>query len=240
MSTANVARIVVIAIISALAIYRLREDPIPKRELIRRLPRCIAGLGCFGLGVGLFFASRLGVGPWDVLHGGLASRLHLPVGVVINLVGLAILPLWIPLKEPIGLGTALNTLEIGFVLDLLRPHLPHTDAIAGRVALALAGVVVIALGSGLYLGSGLGSGPRDGLMMGFNRLGLSIRSARTLIEAITLGLGWLLGGTIGAGTAIFLVGIGPLVQVFLPRFALPPLPKKPPPTERRLTESLTQ
>ena len=240
MSTANVARIVVIAIISALAIYRLREDPIPKRELIRRLPRCIAGLGCFGLGVGLFFASRLGVGPWDVLHGGLASRLHLPVGVVINLVGLAILPLWIPLKEPIGLGTALNTLEIGFVLDLLRPHLPHTDAIAGRVALAVAGVVIIALGSGLYLGSGLGSGPRDGLMMGLNRLGLSIRTARTLIEAVTLGLGWLLGGTIGAGTAIFLVGIGPLVQVFLPRLALAPLPKKPPQTERRLTEPLAQ
>ncbi len=216
-------RAVVIVIISVLTIVRLRRDPIPRRELVRRLPRCIAGLACFGIGIGLFFSARLGVGPWDVLHGGLATRLNLPVGVVINLVGLAILPLWIPLKEPIGLGTALNALEIGLVLDLVGPHLPIPDVFAERVAFALAGVVVIAVGSGLYLGSGLGSGPRDGLMMGLNRLGLSIRSARTVIEIATLGVGWALGGKVGLGTVIFLLGIGPLVQIFLPRLRLPPL-----------------
>lgn len=226
LSNTNIARFGVIAIISALTIVRMRQDPIPQSELIRRLPRCLTGLACFGVGIGMFFASRLGTGPWDVLHGGLASRFHLPVGVVINLVGLAILPLWIPLKEPIGLGTALNALEIGFVLDLVRPHLPHTDMLISRIALAVGGVIVIALGSGLYLGSGLGSGPRDGLMMGLSRLGLSIRAARTVVEALTLGLGWILGGKIGAGTAIFLLGIGPLVQVFLPRFALPPLARR--------------
>ena len=226
MSPTNIARIGVIIVISALTIYRLRQDPVPRNELVRRLPRCLAGLACFGVGIGLFFSSKLGTGPWDVLHSGLANRFNLPVGVIINLVGLAILPLWFPLKEPIGLGTALNALEIGFVLDLVRPHLPVTNLMVWRIALALAGVVVIALGSGLYLGSGLGSGPRDGLMMGLNRLGLSIRAARTLIEIVTLVVGWILGGKIGAGTVIFLVGIGPLVQIFLPRLRLAPLPKR--------------
>ncbi len=223
MSPTTLCRLVVIAVISALTIYRLRRDPIPRRELLRRLPRCLAGLACFGIGISFFFAARLGTGPWDVLHAGLAKRLDLPVGVVINLVGLAILPLWLPLKEPIGLGTALNTLEIGFVVDLFRPHLFVPTVMAARVAFAVIGVVVIALGSGLYLGSGLGSGPRDGLMMGLNRLGLSIRSARTVVEIVTLGVGFALGGKLGAGTAIFLIGIGPLVQVFLPRLRLPPL-----------------
>ena len=223
MSPTTVCRVVVIAVISALTIYRLRRDPIPLRELVRRLPRCLAGLACFGIGISFFFAARLGTGPWDVLHAGLAKRLDLPVGVVINLVGLAILPLWLPLKEPIGLGTALNTLEIGFVVDLFRPHLLIPTAMAARVAFAVIGVVIIALGSGLYLGSGLGSGPRDGLMMGLNRLGLSIRSARTLVEIVTLGVGFALGGKLGVGTAIFLIGIGPLVQMFLPRLRLPPL-----------------
>ena len=226
MSSTSFWRLLVIVVISGLTIARLRSNPIPKRELVRRLPRCVAGLACFGVGVGLFFASRLGTGPWDVLHAGLAQRFHLPVGVVINLIGLAILPLWLPLKEPIGLGTALNALEIGFVLDVVRPHLPTPELLAGRVALALLGVVVIALGSGLYLGSGLGSGPRDGLMMGLNRLGLSIRAARTLVELSTLLVGWLLGGKIGVGTAIFLVGIGPLVHISLPRLLLPPLPQR--------------
>ena len=133
MSSPSFWRLLVVVLISGLTIFRLRSNPIPRRELVRRLPRCVVGLACFGVGIGLFFASHLGTGPWDVLHAGLAERLHLPVGVVINLVGVAILPLWVPLKEPIGLGTALNALEIGFVLDLVRPHLPTTDLVAGRV-----------------------------------------------------------------------------------------------------------
>jgi uncharacterized membrane protein YczE len=226
MSSTTLCRIVVVAVISALTIVGLRRDPIPSRELVRRLPACLAGLACFGIGIAFFFASRLGTGPWDVLHAGLAKRLGLPVGVVINLVGLAILPLWVPLKEPIGLGTALNTLEIGFVVDLVRPHLTMPTNTVVKLSFAVIGVVVIALGSGLYLGSGLGSGPRDGLMMGLNRLGLSIRAARTLIEILTLAVGWVLGGKIGVGTVIFLVGIGPLVQIFLPRLRQPPLLKR--------------
>jgi uncharacterized membrane protein YczE len=223
LSAASIARLVVIAVISALTIVRLRKDPIPRDELVRRLPRCLAGLACFGLGIALFFASRLGVGPWDVLHGGLAKRLHLPVGVVINLVGLVVLLLWIPLREPIGLGTALNALEIGFVLDLVRPLIPETDRLVPRVLFCVAGLVVIALGSGMYLGSGLGAGPRDGVMMGLSRLGLSIRAARSIVELVTLAVGYLLGGSIGFGTVLFLVGIGPLVQIFMSRLRLPPL-----------------
>ncbi len=223
MSSATIARIVLILVLGSLAIWSIRTDPIPKAELIRRLPRCIVGLACFGIGIAFFFASNVGTGPWDVLHGGLAAKTGLPPGVIINIVGIAILPLWIPLKERVGLGTVLNALEIGLVLDVVKPNLHTPNNIVARVLFAVIGLVVIAIGSGLYIGSGLGAGPRDGIMMGLKRLGLSVRVARTLVEIFTLAIGWLLGGKIGFGTILFLVGIGPLVQITLKRFTLPPI-----------------
>ncbi len=223
MSDVAWARIALIVVLGSLTIWTSRNHPVPRGELIRRLPRCLLGLACFGVGIAFFFASTLGTAPWDVLHSGLAKSTGLPTGIIINLVGLAILPLWFPLKERVGLGTVLNTLEIGVVVDLVRPWLPHPHLLVVKVVFALIGLVVIAIGSGLYIGSGLGTGPRDGLMMGLKRLGLSVRMARTLIEITTLSLGILLGGKIGIGTVLFLVGIGPLVQITLKRFALPPL-----------------
>lgn len=226
MSTTSLFRLVLLAILAVLAVRSLCQRPVPVRELVRRVPRCVAGLVCFGVGISLFFAGDIGVPPWDVLHSGLSRRTGADVGVVINVVALVLLPLWIPLRERIGLGTVLNALLIGTVVSAVNPRLPigsTADHLPGRVAYAAAGLVVVALGSGFYIGSGLGAGPRDGLMMGLSRLGLSIRTARTLIEATTLGAGWLLGGSIGVGTVLFLVGIGPLVQIFLPRLRLPPL-----------------
>jgi uncharacterized membrane protein YczE len=222
---ASLARIALIAVLGSLTIWTLLRHPVPLLELKRRLPRCIAGLACFGIGISFFFSSTLGTGPWDVLHGGLARRTGLPTGVIINLLGIALLPIWIPLKERVGLGTVLNALVIGFVVDLVKPRLFHPTNLVIRVAFAVIGLFVIALGSGLYIGSGLGAGPRDGLMMGLKRLGMSVRTARTVIEAATLGIGWLLGGKIGFGTVLFLVGIGPLVQYSLKKLTLPPLPR---------------
>ncbi len=226
MSTTSAVRLALIAVLAVLTVRSLRARPIPPRELARRLPRCVAGLVCFGVGISLFFAGDIGVPPWDVLHGGIAERTGADVGFVINVVALLLLPLWIPLGERIGLGTVLNAMLIGTVVSAVNPRLPiegTADTMAGRVAYAVTGLVTVAVGSGFYIGSGLGAGPRDGLMMGLSRLGLSLRAARTTIEATTLGLGWLLGGSVGAGTVLFLVGIGPLVQVFLPRLRLPPL-----------------
>jgi uncharacterized membrane protein YczE len=194
---------------------------VPRDRLVERLARCVVGLACFGLGISMMIEARLGTGPWDVLHTGLGDRLDLPTGVVIELLGVLILLAWIPLRIRPGIGTILNAVEIGLVVDLIGSRLPDTDVLALRVAYVFGAVAVIAIGSGLYIGAGLGSGPRDGLMVGLNRrFGWSIRLSRTIIEGTALVSGWLLGGTVGVGTAIFLVAIGPAVQVCMPRLRL--------------------
>ncbi|CAB4549366.1 unannotated protein [freshwater metagenome] len=194
----------------------------PAADWAIRLARCIGGLALFGLGIALIIEAHLGAAPWDVFHQGLSELTGISIGTVIVLVGLLLLLLWIPLRQRPGVGTILNALEIGVVVDLVMHVVPDTDRLLPRMAFLVVGLVVVAAGSGLYIGSGLGAGPRDGLMMGLSRLGLSIRVARTAIEVTVLVLGVLLGGTVGVGTVAFTFGIGPLVQIFLPRFALPP------------------
>jgi uncharacterized membrane protein YczE len=227
LSSVAVARIFLITILGSLTLWSLKNHPIPGAELVRRLPRCIAGLACFGFGITLFVKAKLGLGPWDVFHGGLANKFDLPIGLVVNLIGVVILPLWIPLKERVGLGTVLNTLEIGVVLDLTSPLVSEPSNLLVRWLFVLVGLLIIAIGSGLYIGSGLGAGPRDGVMMGLRRFGLSVRVARTLIEVTTMVLGYLLGGKLGAATALFTVGIGPLVQIALRYLSIPPLARRP-------------
>lgn len=170
----------------------------------------------------MMIEARLGTGPWDVLHTGLGARLDLPTGVVIEIVGVLLLLAWIPLRIRPGIGTILNAVEIGLVVDLIGDRLPTPGHLPMRLAYVLGAVAVIAAGSGLYIGAGLGSGPRDGLMVGLNsRFGWSIRLSRTLIEGTALASGWLLGGVVGIGTVIFLAAIGPAVQICLPRLRLP-------------------
>ena len=194
---------------------------IPVDRPTERILRCVAGLALFGLGIALLLHANLGAAPWDVFHTGVSELTGVPVGTVIIITGIVILLLWIPLRESPGLGTVLNAIEIGVVVDLVLPHVPEPDALVVRLAMMLGGVVVIAIGSGLYIGAGLGPGPRDGLMTGLARRGISIRGARTGIEIVVLLIGVLLGGAIGLGTAVFALGIGPLVQFFLPRLTLP-------------------
>jgi len=193
---------------------------IPRDRPLERISRCVAGLALFGAGIALIIDADLGAAPWDVFHTGVSDLTGLPVGTVIILTGLALLVLWIPLRETPGLGTLLNAVEIGLVVDVVLPLVPEPDQLAARFVMMCGGIVVIAIGSGLYIGSGLGPGPRDGLMTGLARRGISIRTARTAVELTALTFGVLLGGAIGIGTAVFALGIGPLVQLFLPRLTM--------------------
>ncbi len=193
------------------------------RDLARRVLRCVVGLALFGTGVTSIIEAELGLGPWDVFHQGLSERTGIPIGTVIVLLGASLLLLWIPLRQRMGLGTVLNALEIGLVVDVTLPLLPTPEPMAARVGFLAGGILLVAIGSGLYIGSGLGPGPRDGLMVGIHeRFGLSIRAARTMVELGALAAGWLLGGSVGVGTVVFALAIGPLVQVFLPMLRLPP------------------
>jgi uncharacterized membrane protein YczE len=190
---------------------------------VERLVRCVVGLAVFGLGIRMVIAGDLGLAPWDVFHQGLSRHTGIGIGTCIILVGLVLIAVnWGVLSVRPGIGTILNAVEIGLVVNLIGDHLPHSERIVARLAYVVGGVLVVALGSGLYLGADIGAGPRDGLMLGLGERGLSIRVARTMIEATVLVAGIALGGSAGIGTLIFAVGIGPVVHATLPRFALAP------------------
>lgn len=200
--------------------------PFPTRsELARRLPRLVLGLVEFGLGLALMVASGLGLPPWEVLHQGISFHVPIPLGTVGIIAGFLILLLWIPLRERVGLGTLLNIVLIGVVIDLTLLWLREPEAMALRWGFLAAGLLLIGSGSGFYIGAGMGPGPRDGLMTGLARRGVSVGVVRTFIEVTVLGAGWLLGGTVGVGTVLFSLGVGPVVQFFLVRLTMDPLPE---------------
>ena len=196
-------------------------EPIEFRyRLGRRLVRCLLGLALFAIGISLQMNANLGAPPWDVFHQGVAKQTDITVGRVIVITGLMLLLLWIPLKQKLGVGTILNALEIGLVADIALAVIPEPKNLIVRVAMVLAGIVVVAIGTGLYIGSALGPGPRDGLMTGLAKRGIPIRVGRTTIESTVLVVGFALGGQIGIATFAFAFGIGPLVQFFLPKLAI--------------------
>jgi uncharacterized membrane protein YczE len=173
----------------------------------------------FGTGVAMMVQAGLGLGPWEALNQGIARQTGLAIGTVSILLGIPILALWWPLGERPGLGTLLNVVVVGLSTNAALMVIPLAVETWAQLALMVAGVVTVGLGSGLYLGADLGPGPRDGLMTGLHhRAGWSIRRARTAIELTVLVIGWGLGGTIGLGTVVFALGIGPLVQAFLKVF----------------------
>ncbi|MFD9482902.1 YitT family protein [Streptomyces sp. NPDC059991] len=179
-----------------------------------------SGLYLFGVSIALMIAAGLGVPSWDVLHQGIAHRTGLSFGWVVNGVGALVLLAWIPLRVRPGIGTLCNVLVVGPAADITLRLLPEPSALAARVPLLLVGVALNALATGLYIGAGLGPGPRDGLMTGLAAHGISIRAARTVIEVAVLAGGWLLGGTVGVGTLLFAVAIGPLAQPAIRHFTL--------------------
>jgi uncharacterized membrane protein YczE len=185
-------------------------------DVLRRLPGLVAGVIVFGVGIALMAQAGLGLGPWEAFHQGVGRLTGQEIGTVSVILGVPILLLWWPLGERPGIGTVLNVVCIGTATNIGIDLLPAAVGLPAQLAMMLAGVVVIGLGSGMYLAADFGAGPRDGLMTGLHhRFGWSIRRARTLVEVTVLALGWLFGGTIGLGTVVFAVGIGPLVQLFL-------------------------
>jgi uncharacterized membrane protein YczE len=190
------------------------------RELRRRLPQLLVGIPVLGIGIALTLQARLGVSPYDVLHQGIAAETGLSVGTVVILVGLVILVLWIPLRQRPGLGTVVNTLTVGLVIDLALHVVPEPDLLAARIPLLVAGILVTGLGMGLYIGAGLGPGPRDGLMTGVAAKGFPLWGVRTVLELAALLAGWVLGGNVGVGTVAFAFSIGPLGHYFLARLHL--------------------
>lgn len=192
----------------------------PLSEILRRLPRVTLGLFFFGAGIALMVEADLGLGPWDVFHQGVEGKTGIAIGNVIIITSVFVLLGFIPLREKLGLGTLMNVVLIGLSVNLTLALLPDVSALPVRVGLMVAGPIVIAIGSGLYIGGGLGPGPRDGLMTGLARRGIDVWKARLGIELVVLLVGLILGGTAGIGTVWFALGIGPMVQFFLPRLTM--------------------
>jgi len=189
-------------------------------ELRRRLPRLLVGILVLAPGIALILAARLGVSPYDVLHQGLADLTGLSFGTVVVLLGLVILVAWIPLSQRFGIGTLINTLTVGFLVDAVLHVTPEPASLAWRWPMLLVGIVVTALGMAMYIGAGLGPGPRDGLMTGISAKGYPLWIVRTVLELVALAAGWALGGDVGIGTVLFALGIGPLGHWFLARLHL--------------------
>lgn len=190
-------------------------------RLTRRFAQLLVGLGLYALSMALIIRSGLGMLPWDVLHFGLSQHLPLSLGTVVVLTSLAVLLTWIPLRQLPGIGTLLNAVLIGLLLDPILRYLLTPEALVLKIAFLLAGVVLNGVATAAYIGSHFGPGPRDGLMTGLAKsTGLSIRVVRTVLEVVVVGGGWLLGGVVGVGTLLYALAIGPLTQFFLPRLAV--------------------
>lgn len=185
------------------------------RDWYRRVPRMLVGLVILALAVVLALRANLGLAPWDVLHQGLGDLLGIPIGTTAILVGVVVLTLWIPLRERPGLGTIANMVLVGLCIDVLDPLFPTTDTLPVRIALLVASLVCFGIASGLYIGAGLGAGPRDGLMTSIAARGIPLWLVRTVIEVTVLGIGAALGGTIGIGTVVLAFGIGPAAHLAL-------------------------
>lgn len=220
--------------------------PLPTYRFTRRISQLLPGLVLFGIGIGLMVRADLGLSPWQVFHQGVAERAGVAMGTVTIITGIVVLLGWIPLRERFGLGTILNVALIGNVLNLTLLALPEQlGSLPARLTAMAGGISLIGLASGLYIGAGMGPGPRDGLMTGLARRGLNIGAVRTGLEVTVLLIGWLLGGTVGAGTLAFALSIGPLIAIFLPRLTVDitstrssgqaePTATRPPLTTRRI------
>lgn len=197
---------------------RVDLQPFPVRvNPGRRLPQLLGGLTLYGVSMALMIRSTLGLDPWDVLHEALSKRTGLTFGTITAIVGALVLLCWLPLRQRPGLGTVANIVLIAVAVDAALAVLPAPGSLAWRIGLLAGGVVLNGLATAAYIGARLGPGPRDGLMTGLNRRsGVSIRLIRTVIEVTVLGTGWLLGGTVGLGTVVYALTIGPLTQAFLP------------------------
>ncbi|MFI6090003.1 YitT family protein [Streptomyces sp. NPDC051218] len=206
-----------------LSIPKPPKPPKPSRpHLTRRLIQLYAGLALYGASSGLLVVAGLGLEPWNVLHQGLAELTGMSIGVVSIFIGAAVLLLWIPLRQRPGLGTVSNVFVVGLAMDGTLALMPEAHGLGARIPLLMAGIVLNGLATGLYIAAKFGPGPRDGLMTGLHqRTGRSIRMMRTLVEVAVVATGFAFGGTVGIGTVLYALAIGPLAQFFLRFFAAP-------------------
>lgn len=195
---------------------RLFRSPALPPPRLRRLTQLYVGLLAYGLGLALVVAADLGAAPWDVLHQGLTHQFGLTIGIWNVLVAIVLMTLWVPLRQRAGIGTLTNALLVGVFFDLALWVLPEVDGLVLRWVWLVTGILVVGLATGCYIGAQLGPGPRDGIMTGLVDLGLSVRMARTGLEALVVTVGFLLGGTVGLGTLLFALLIGQVAHVFLP------------------------
>ena len=194
----------------------------PRAVWVRRVIQLLGGLFLYGIGLALMVRAGIGVAPWDVLSQGISLRTGLPFGLVTNIVGAAVLLLWIPIRVRVGVGTVANVLLIGTSAQLGLSVIPQQTMPALQALVFAGGLALVALATGLYIGARLGPGPRDGLMTGLHRrTGWPIWVVRTGIEVIVLAVGWALGGQFGIGTIAFAFLIGPMVGVTLPLLRIP-------------------
>jgi uncharacterized membrane protein YczE len=184
------------------------------RDLAARSAQLMLGLMGVGVGVALMVDADVGLSPWDVLHQGLSEQTGYAIGTVAIALGLVVFLLWIPLKQRIGVGTVINVLTIGLTVNLFLDVEFH-PAGWSTYAWSVAGVVVISVSGGVYIGAGLGTGPRDGLMTGLVERGYPLRTVRTVLELTVLVIGWFLGGNVGFGTVLFAVTVGPILHFVL-------------------------
>lgn len=188
--------------------------------LAHRLVNLYVGLVLFGLSIALMVRAELGLASWDVLHQGIAERTGLQFGWVVIGVAALVLVLWVPLRQRPGFGTVNNVVLVGLAADASLDVLPTPHGYLVRGLVLVAGILLNGLATGLYIGAGLGPGPRDGLMTGLAARGQSIRRVRTAIELTVLAAGWLLGGEVGVGTVLYAVSIGPLAHYLIPRLSV--------------------
>lgn len=187
--------------------------------IARRITQLLIGLNLFGVGIALMLEAHLGVAPWDVLSQGISKQTGLEFGVVTVALSVVVLLGWIPLRERIGWGTIANTIIIGPSAQFFLWLFPTPTELWWQFTYLVAGIVIISIGSGLYIGARFGPGPRDGLMTGLVRVtGRPVWLIRGSIEITVLAIGWALGGVVGIGTVLFAFGIGPLVNYTLPLF----------------------
>jgi uncharacterized membrane protein YczE len=168
----------------------------------------------------MLLLAGLGVDPWDVLHQGLSRRLGLGVGTWAIIVGVGVLLLWVPLRQRPGLGTICNVIVVGLVIDVMLATIHPVHGLAAQIAVMVGAVVLNGIATGAYIGAGLGPGPRDGLMTGLAARGYSVRVVRTSIELTVLAVGWILGGSVGVGTVVYALGIGPIAHIAIPSLAI--------------------
>ena len=190
--------------------------PLPKDRLLLRWTTLLLGLVLYGVSAGFILQAGLGVDPWDVLHQGLARTFGGQVGTWAILASVVVLLLWLPLRARYGVGTLLNAVLVGLCINLTVSVVPRPRQLGLQVALLVVAVALNGVATGLYIGAGFGPGPRDGLTTAIARRGHPIRVVRTIIEVLVLGVGWVLGGSVGVGTVLYAATIGPITHITIP------------------------